>query len=427
MGLLSNPVDSLSSHVYGFEDTSLFLIASLVFRRLTGMNPTNLLGLSQSELADFSEDLGESRYRGKQLFHWIYSKGVTDIDRMTNLRKTFRDELRRSTTVAGLTLVAEQRSTEDSTTKYLFALEDGARIESVLVPPAAAFTGPEAVREEEQRRLTLCVSTQVGCPLGCAFCATATMGYLRNLTSGEIIDQILQARRISRRNITNVVFMGMGEPMMNYDNVMKAVNIITAGIGIAAKHITVSTAGWADRIRQMGDERQRAKLAVSLHSADDETRTRLMPITKRFNLQELLSSIEYYYKKTRQRVTYEYIFFEGVNDSDKDVAGLVKLARRVPCKINVIPFHSIHPASRDGALADLRRSPRTERIVETLRESNLTVFVRSSAGEDIDAACGQLAIRMDRKHPSRPRGAGPVRPAPGMTAGGQRSHRQAGS
>ena len=366
------------------------------------MNPTNLLGLTQDELAHFSEELGESRYRGRQLFHWIYSKGVTNIDRMTDLGKTLRGELQRSATVKGLTLVTEQRSSEDSTTKLLFELQDGARIESVLIPPASAFTGPEAAGEEEQERLTLCISTQVGCPLDCKFCATATMGFLRNLTAGEIVDQILQARRISGRRITNVVFMGMGEPMLNYNNVMKAASIITAGIGIAARRITVSTAGRADRIRQMGDEHQRVKLAVSLHSADDDTRTRLMPINKKFGLDALLSSIEYYYKRTRQRITYEYIFFDGVNDSDAAVTRLIKLARRVPCKINVIPFHSIDFAMREGLFADLRRSPRSEHIVETLRASNITVFVRSSAGEDIDAACGQLAIKDRRGVVSRP-------------------------
>ena len=361
------------------------------------MNPTNLLGLTQQECADFSESLGESRYRGRQLFHWIYTKGVPDIDRMTDLGKVFRSELRHSATVEGLTLVTEQRSTEDSTTKFLFQLRDGSHIESVLIPPASAFTGREAAGEDEQKRLTLCISAQVGCPLDCRFCATATMGYLRNLTVGEIVDQVLQARKISTKKITNIVFMGMGEPLMNYENVMKAVEIITAGIGIAARRITVSTAGWADRIRQMGDERQRVKLAVSLHSADSETRTKLMPINKRFDLDDLMSAIEHYYRKTKQRVTYEYIFFDGVNDSDKEVAKLIALARRVPCKINVIPFHAIDFATRGRPSINLRPSPRSEHAVAKLRASHLTVFVRSSAGEDIDAACGQLAVRIDRK------------------------------
>ncbi len=365
------------------------------------MSPTNLLGLTQEELADFAEQLGGSRYRGKQLFQWIYGKGITNFSRMTDLGKSFREHLHGAATITGLTLVVQQHSKDDNTTKYLFALSDGPRIESVLIPPASAFRGKEAANEDEQKRLTLCVSTQVGCPLDCKFCATATMGYTRNLTTGEIVDQVLQAKRISGKKITNLVFMGMGEPMMNYDNVMNAVEIITTGIGIAARRITISTAGWADKIQQMGDERRRVKLAISLHSADNDTRTKLMPINKRFDLGALMSALEHYYARTKMRVTYEYIFFDGVNDSDLDVARLIKLARRVPCKINVIPFHSIRFTAPTGFSAKLRPSPRMEHLVEKLRGADLSVFVRSSAGEDIDAACGQLAVKTERTH--RPR------------------------
>ena len=368
------------------------------------MNPTNLLGFTQQELADFAEHIGEPRYRGKQLFQWIYTKGIDDFDRMTDLGKAFRVLLQQSATLTGLNLITQQHSLKDSTTKFLFGLQDGTKIESVLIPPSSAFKGKEAADEDEQRRLTLCVSTQVGCPLDCTFCATATMGYVRNLTAGEIVDQLLKTKRISGKKITNVVFMGMGEPMMNYDNVMKAVGIIASGVGIATKRITISTAGWADRIRQMGDERRRVKLAVSLHAADDPTRTRLMPINKKFNLDTLISAVEYYYARTKQRVTYEFIFFDGVNDSDLRVARLIKLARRVPCKINVIPFHSIDFTSPDGFPATLRQSPRMEHIVEVLRSNNLSVFVRSSAGEDIDAACGQLAVKVERRSREQARG-----------------------
>jgi len=370
------------------------------------MSSTNLLGLTQPELADFAESIGESRYRGRQLFLWLYSKRVTSIDRMTDLGKGFRQELHRTAVIDGLSLVAEHRSESDATVKFLFALGDGARIESVLIPPSSAFVGDEAAREEEQKRLTLCVSTQVGCPLGCTFCATATMGYVRNLSVAEIIDQILLAQRMSRRKITNIVFMGMGEPLMNYDHLFKAIEIITQGIGIAARRITVSTAGWADRIRQMGDERRRVKLAVSLHSADNDTRTRLMPITRKFDLDALMASLAHYYRKTRQRVTFEYIFFDGVNDSDRDVARLIKLARRVPCKINVIPFHSIDFAAQGMTAAPaLKPSPRSGEIVGKLRASHLSVFVRSNAGEDITAACGQLAVRLGNSRGRAARGA----------------------
>jgi len=222
------------------------------------------------------------------------------------------------------------------------------------------------------------------------------MGFFRNLTTGEIIDQILQVRRLSGRKITNVVFMGMGEPMMNYENVMNAVDILTGSMGIAARRITVSTAGWADKIIRMGDEKRRVKLAVSLHSAVNETRTRLMPVNKRFGVSALLSALEYYYARVKQRVTYEYVFFDGINDTEKEVVQLIRFARRVPCKINVIPFHSIDFVAPRGFSASLRPSPRLKQIVNELRAHRLAVMVRSGAGEDIDAACGQLAARTGR-------------------------------
>jgi 23S rRNA (adenine2503-C2)-methyltransferase len=219
------------------------------------------------------------------------------------------------------------------------------------------------------------------------------MGFFRNLSTGEIVDQVLQVKRLAGKKITNIVFMGMGEPMLNYDNVMAASEIISAGIGVALKRITVSTAGWPDRIRQMGDEKRRVKLAVSLHSAVDETRTKLMPINKKFNLDALMAAVEYYYKRTKQRVTYEFIFFDGINDTEREVKALIRLARRVPSKINVIPYHSIAFTQPEGLAASLRPSPRMEELVQMLRAHHLTALVRSSAGEDIDAACGQLAVK----------------------------------
>lgn len=356
----------------------------------------NLLGFTQSELSAFAIDLGESRYRGAQLAQWLYAKGAVNFQTMTNLGKGFRERLEQAATIEGIELLTQQRSRTDGTRKFLFRLSDNLNIESVLIPPATAFSDTEASAEDEQRRLTQCVSTQVGCPLGCAFCATATMGFSRNLTTGEIIDQILQVRRLSGRKITNVVFMGMGEPMMNYENVMNAVDILTGSMGIAARRITVSTAGWADKIMRMGDEKRRVKLAVSLHSAVNETRIQLMPVNKRFGVSALLSALEYYYARVKQRVTYECVFFDGINDTEREVAQLIRFARRVPCKINVIPFHSINFVAPRGLSASLRASPRLEHIVNELRAHHLIVMVRSSAGEDIDAACGQLAARTGR-------------------------------
>jgi 23S rRNA (adenine2503-C2)-methyltransferase len=222
------------------------------------------------------------------------------------------------------------------------------------------------------------------------------MGFFRNLTAGEMIDQVRQVQKATGKRITNIVFMGMGEPMLNYEAVLKCAGIMASGLGIAARHITVSTAGWVDGIRRMGDDRRREKLAISLHSAVDQTRAKLMPIASRFPLDALMSAVEYYYRQTGQRVTYEFIFFEGINDTPQEVSSLVRLARRVPCKINVIPFHSIAFTEGAGLAKSLRPSPRMQEHVDRLRAAHLTVMVRSSAGEDIDAACGQLAVKIRR-------------------------------
>lgn len=358
----------------------------------------NLFGLTLQELSDFAERIGEKRYRGKQLFDWIYAKDASSFAEMTSLAKSFRELLEQHASLERVEIVQRQRSHGDATTKFLVKLHDGLHVESVLIPPRLAFRGHEADHEEEQRRLTLCISSQAGCALDCKFCATATMGFLRNLTAGEIVGQVMQVRREAHRPITNIVFMGMGEPMMNFDNVMKAVDILTTGLNIAARRITVSTAGRADKIRLMAESGCKAKLAVSLHSAVDETRTMLMPINKKFNLAELMSALEYYHAKTRKRVTYEYIFFGGVNDSDYEVAQLVKLARRVPCKVNIIPFHSIAFTGVGGLGASLKPSTRMNAIADRLRAAHLSVFVRSSAGEDIDAACGQLAVKTEEEY-----------------------------
>jgi len=359
----------------------------------------NLKGLTLKELEDFAVSIGEPKFRGKQLFDWLYTKEAGTFAEMTSLSKSLREKLSRISTIDSLNLVTSQTSPEDGTTKYLFELSDGKRIESVLIPPRTAFQSPNARREEEQKRLTLCVSTQVGCPLDCKFCATAMMGFSRNLTSGEIIDQILQVKKHSGKHITNLVYMGMGEPLLNYEHVMKSVEIITSGMGIAARRITLSTAGWVPHIIRMADEKRKVKLAISLHTLDENARTDLMPINKKFSLEKLIESVEYYYKKTNRRVTYEYILFDGWNDSEEDISRLIKLAKRVPCKVNIIPFHSIEFTHPSGIALQLRPASLhdTEKFVQKLRAAHVTVFVRSSAGEDIEAACGQLAVLTRKK------------------------------
>ena len=316
---------------------------------------TNLLGCTLAELGEFVQSLGEPRYRGAQLFQWLYRHGAPSFAAMTSLGREFRALLAESADIEGLQPVTQQVSAADGTTKYLFVLTDGLRIESVLIPPASAFTGAEAAAEEEQKRLTVCVSTQVGCPLDCAFCATASMGFRRNLGPGEIVDQVLQVQRLSGRAVTNVVFMGMGEPLMNYDAVMAAAEIMVNGIGLAARRITISTAGWVDGIRRLASADLKVKLAISLHSAEETTRAKLMPVTRRHSLAELMDAVEEYYRRTKRRVTYEVIFFDGVNDTPDAIrashspgaSGSQQDQRDpVPCD-----RHGGSPGGRNGAAA----------------------------------------------------------------------------
>ncbi len=410
----------------------------------------NLKGLSVKELEEFVSSLGEKKYRARQIFSWMYAKRAQSFEEMTDVSKGFRSLLENVAAVENLQIAAKETSKLDGTTKFLFQLSDGLKIESVLIPPPKDSPGID-------KRLTLCISTQVGCPLDCKFCATGTMGFLRNLTTGEIVDQVIQAqlqsplrqsgsarfdesktrreasplrqggsacfdesktrreasplrqggsarfdesktrREAGPRRITNLVFMGMGEPMLNYDTVMKSIDLITDddSLNIGVRHITISTAGYADRIRQMADENRKVKLALSLHSLDSEKRMQLMPITKKFGVEELMNAMAYYYRKTRSRPTFEYILFDGFNDTESDIQRLVKVSKRFPCKINLIPFHSIEFTHPSGLGASLRPSPRhrIEQFADALRRAEMTVMVRGSSGEDINAACGQLAVQ----------------------------------
>jgi 23S rRNA (adenine2503-C2)-methyltransferase len=365
------------------------------------MGKKNLKGLDLAELQSFVESLGEKKYRGNQLFSWIYAKGAQSFEEMTDISRDFRAVLEAAATLDNLRLTTKSVSPADGTLKFLFGLQDGLMIESVLIPAEAESQGAE-------RRLTLCVSTQVGCPLDCKFCATGTMGFSRNLAPGEIVDQVIQAQRYAPRRITNLVYMGMGEPMLNYENVMKSVQLLTddRSLNIGARHITISTAGYADEIRRMADEHQRVKLALSLHSLDNAKRLQLMPITKKFPVERLIDAIEYYYRRTRHRPTFEYILFDGFNDTEEDVERLAKLSKRIPCKLNLIPFHSIDFTAPSGFAAGLRPTPRdrVEAFAAALRKAQITVMIRSSAGQDIEAACGQLAVREQaRSEQHRPR------------------------
>jgi 23S rRNA (adenine2503-C2)-methyltransferase len=356
------------------------------------MTKTNLKGLTLKALEQFIVSIGEPKYRAAQIYQWLYKYRVSSFDGMTNLSVPLREKLNGAASIEQFSVAASQTSNIDGTVKFLYELSDGKKIETVLIPPRIT-----AVDAEE--RMTLCVSTQIGCALDCKFCATASMGFLRNLTTSEILNQYITAQTFSDKPITNIVFMGMGEPMLNYDNVMDAVDIITDqnGIGLSPKRITLSTAGYAKHIRKLADEDRKIKLALSLHSLRDDVRSELMPITKKFNVEELLSALEYYNKKTKKSVMLEYIIFEGVNDTDKDIQLLVKAARRLDCRVNLIPFHSIEFTNPQGYSAALHGASKEglELFWKKLRANDVITFIRHSAGVDIDAACGQLAVKTE--------------------------------
>ena len=391
-----------SMFLYIFGEYKLhFLAPSNIFPYLnTTMIKRNLKGLNLAELQAFVGEVGEKKYRAAQLYGWLYASAAQSFNEMTNVSKDLRTLLSQIAFISNIQLVTRSFS-HDGTIKYLFRLEDNATIESVLIP--STVKSPE-----DKERLTLCVSTQVGCPLACAFCATGSMGYTRNLTTGEIVDQVLQVQRNIQKRITNLVYMGMGEPMLNYDNVMKSVELINddRGLNIGARHITISTAGYADKIRQLADDDRHVKLALSLHSLDNDKREKLMPITKKYSVDDLVDAIEFYYHKTRRRPTFEYILFDGFNDTAVDIKLFVKLSRRIPCKVNLIPFHSIAFVHPSGIGSSLKPTPveRIEAFADALRKADITVMVRGSSGQDINAACGQLAVLEAKINPNITKG-----------------------
>lgn len=354
------------------------------------MDKINLKGLSAEEIRDSLGIHNIPAFRSKQLFQWIHQKNVDDFDAMTNLSKELRKFLSERYEIRNIH-IQKKAISEDGTIKYLFTLPDGGEIESVLLPPISVNRIEQWTTDDEPvNRLTICVSTQVGCPLGCEFCATGYMKYKRNLSVSEIIDQILQTSKESGKQITNIVFMGMGEPLLNYENLIKAIDIISSetGLKISNKHITVSTSGIIPGIVRIADEKRKFKLAVSLHSLDDEVRSSIMPINNKYKLPELIESIKYYYRKTKIRPTFEYILFDGLNDTETDMKRIIKLSKELPCKFNMIKFHE-----SDIFSLDLKQSRRFTEFINDLRNNNVTVMVRNSSGEDINAACGQLAIK----------------------------------
>ncbi|MFH1852529.1 MAG: 23S rRNA (adenine(2503)-C(2))-methyltransferase RlmN [Candidatus Neomarinimicrobiota bacterium] len=334
----------------------------------------SLAGRSLTGLADFCGTIDQPRYRADQLFYWLYTKQVSTFAEMTNIPKRLRTRLDELVTIHELEEVLETASDTGETRKLLFATADGFRVESVLM--------------QEKDRITVCLSTQVGCNLDCRFCATAGMGFSRNLTVAEIVDQFLLLQRKSVVRITNVVFMGMGEPFLNYPRVLAAADLLNAqdGINLGARKITISTAGIVPQIRRFTAEKQRYKLAVSLNAADQKTRLAIMPIAGTYPLHELMAAVRDYYAATHNRPTLEYVLLDGINDSRESALRLVDLIDGLPCKVNLIPYNDI-----DGSF----RRPLDERIeefIEMLYNAPFTVTVRWSKGTGIKAGCGQLAV-----------------------------------
>lgn len=346
-----------------------------------------LKGLTLVELQDYFVEKGEPKFRAEQVFNWMYNHLADDFSDMKNLPKSLRNSLNESAEINTLHLTGTEVSKETGTKKFVFLTKDNNIIESVIIP--------------ENKRTTLCISVQAGCPLDCKFCATGLMGYKKNLTAGEIFDQYkIAAKDYGKDNITNIVYMGMGEPLLNYKETIKSLEIFGEELttGISLKKVTVSTAGIAPKVTELADTGLGVKLAFSLHSCFDNTRTKIMPINKKYPLAQNIAALKYYAQKTRTRITFEYVMLKDINDSDKDLNALSKLCNQIPSKVNVIPFNSLKHMNPSGYSANLEPTPRKriDEFVQKLREKNVTVIVRFTQGEDIAAACGQLAVKYTR-------------------------------
>jgi len=352
---------------------------------------------------------GQPPYRASQLLEWLYVHRVTDWDAMTSLPKALRDHLRTHYSLGALELLRKQGS-RDTTQKFLWRLKDHSLIESVLIPANPALDG------EASDRHTLCVSTQVGCAYGCRFCASGLEGFKRNLRVEEIVEQVLAVERLNtqessslqvqsselgdtqpatdQRLISNLVIMGMGEPLANYDNLLTALKILNApwGAGIGARKITLSTSGLAPQIRKLADEPLQFRLAISLHGATDVVRDKIMPVNRKYPLRELVAACEYYQHKQGRMITFEYILIAGVNDGLEQTGPLGALARRLSAKVNLIPYNTVPglPWERPSEQAQ-------EAFLKALQKQKVTVTLRREKGHDIDAACGQLRLRTERE------------------------------
>ncbi len=357
----------------------LLLIAYYLCFAMT--TKTDIRSLSLAELKDAFVQMGEKPFRGQQVYEWLWKKSAVDFAEMSNLSKELREKLETNFVINNVT-VDEKQISQDGTIKNSLRLHDNHIVEGVLIPT--------------ETRMTACVSSQVGCSLTCKFCATGKLERERNLNADEIYDEVVlikkQAETYHNKPLTNIVFMGMGEPLLNYANVMKAIDRITAadGLNMASDRITVSTAGIAKMIKKLGDDKVKFNLALSLHAANDEKRNRIMPINETNSLPVLGEALAHYYAQTKNKVTFEYIVFKDLNDTLKDAEELVQFSKYVPAKINLIEYNSI-----DGGEFQNTSGNKLHRFKDYLEEHGLTATIRRSRGKDIDAACGQLA---NKKH-----------------------------
>src|SRR5436190_5750854 len=346
----------------------------------------SIQSLLLEEIAAYLAAQNQRPYRAKQIADWIYEKRVNSFDEMTDLPHDLRHRLAEDFAIGGVETVRVLGS-NDTTRKFLFRLRDGNLIESVLIPASPALYG------ERSDRRTICVSTQVGCAYGCKFCASGLDGFSRNLDAGEIVQQLLAVEKASGEKINNVVFMGMGEPLANLSNVVRAIRIINApwGLEIGARHITVSTSGLAPQIRKLADESLQSRLAISLHGATDLVRNKIMPVNRKYDLTSLLSACEYYTKRKKQHIYFEYILIAGVNDAEEQAHLLAEHARRLNAKVNLIPYNRV-----EGLEWARPSRARQERFLSILREHGTVATLRREKGHDIDAACGQLRLQTRR-------------------------------
>ena len=349
------------------------------------MTKPALTGISKTELAETLASAGEPAYRAGQILQWVYRKRVTQFAQMTNLGRALREKLAEQYTLRSSARAREANS-DDTTQKYLFRLHDGRYVESVLIPANPALYG------EKSDRHTICVSSQVGCAYDCKFCASGLAGFTRNLSAAEIVEQILHTEQISGKEINNLVFMGMGEPLANLTNLLRAIEIINAewGIHIGARKMTISTSGLAPQIKKLAEQPLQVRLAISLHGATDEVRERIMPVNRKYPLARLTEALGYYQQRKKQKITFEYILIEGVNDRLKDAADLARLARKLHTKVNLIPYNTV------GGLPWVRPSQaQQEAFLDVLQKAGVTATLRREKGHDINAACGQLRLKQE--------------------------------